>query len=113
MVEDQVRVEEEPLSTEAGEVVKVKVGGINTETLADLEAEPPAPVQSRVYVASAVGDTDNVPDVALLPDQSPLAVQEVALVEDQVNVAEDPVVIDVGDAEIVTVGGVAGVAGGV
>ena len=40
-----------------------------------------------------------VPDVAFVPDQLPLAVQEVALVLDHVSVDELPEVTDVGDAE--------------
>ena len=48
------------------------------------------------------------PDVALVPDHPPLAVQEVALVLDHVSVDELPEVTDVGLAERETVG--AGVA---
>ncbi len=51
-----------------------------------------------------------VPDVALLPDHPPLAVQEVELVDDQVKVDEFPVVTPVGLADNVTVGD--GVGGG-
>ena len=51
------------------------------------------------------------PDVAFAPDHPPLAVQEVALVEDQVKVVKLPDVTEVGLAERVTVG--AGVGGGV
>ena len=50
-----------------------------------------------------------MPLVALVPVQLPVAVQLVALVEDQVRVDELPVVIEVGDAEIVTVGAGVGV----
>jgi hypothetical protein len=42
--------------------------------------------------------------VFLVPDQSPLAVQPVALVELQVNVLDWPAVIDAGEAVIETVG---------
>jgi len=49
-----------------------------------------------------------VPEVALVPDQAPEAVQLVALVEDQVSVELDPLWIELGLAEIETVG--AGVA---
>ena len=51
-----------------------------------------------------VGLTLCVPDVALLPDQAPEAVQLVALVEDQVSVELDPLWIELGVAETVTVG---------
>ena len=44
------------------------------------------------------------PDVAFMPLQPPLAVQDVALVELHVRVEEPPDVTDGGDAEMVTVG---------
>ena len=52
----------------------------------------------------AVGETDCVPDIALAPDQPPLAVQDVALVEDQVRVEDWPLVMLEGEAEIDAVG---------
>ena len=45
-----------------------------------------------------------MPLIASVPVQAPLAVQEVALLEDQVSVAHCPSVILVGAAVIVTVG---------
>lgn len=45
-----------------------------------------------------------VPLVASAPLHVPLAVQDVALVEDQITVALWPMVIEVGDTAIVTVG---------
>ena len=45
-----------------------------------------------------------MPEVALAPDQSPLAVQDVALVDDQVRVEDPLYATEVGLAEIVTVG---------
>jgi len=51
-----------------------------------------------------VGLTLCVPEVALLPDQAPAAVQLVALVEDHVSVELDPLWIELGLAEIETVG---------
>ena len=55
------------------------------------------------------GDTDCEPEVVLVPDQSALAVQLVALVEDQVRVelgggTVSVIVIEVGVAVKVTVG---------
>ena len=44
------------------------------------------------------------PEVALLPDQDPEAVQLVALVVDQVSVLEPPAVTEVGLADIRTTG---------
>ena len=49
MVEDQVNVEAAPLATVLGAAVRVTVGaGAVTETVADCEALPPAPVQVSV-----------------------------------------------------------------
>jgi len=45
-----------------------------------------------------------VPEVALLPDHAPEAVQEVALVDDQVSVEDPPLATDVGFAVSDTVG---------
>jgi hypothetical protein len=68
-------------------------------------AEPPAPVQVKVYVVVAVRlFMGCVPLVASAPLQPLDAVQEVALVEDQASVVEPPEVTDVGSAEIETVG---------
>lgn len=47
-----------------------------------------------------------VPDVALVPDHAPDAVQPVALVDDHVNVDVAPDDTDDGDAESVSVGAV-------
>ena len=54
---------------------------------------------------------DSLPDVALVPDQLPEAVQLVALVEDQVSVEELPLTTDAGFAVRDTVG-VAGAVSG-
>ena len=45
-----------------------------------------------------------MPEVALLPDHAPEAVQEVALVDDQVSVEDPPLATDVGFAVSDTVG---------
>jgi hypothetical protein len=68
------------------------------------------PEQANMYVAdpAALGVTTMVPLVACVPVHAPLAVQEVALVEDQVSVALCPTMIEVGLTVRVTVG--AGVA---
>ena len=47
---------------------------------------------------------DWLPDVALVPDHAPEAVQEVALVEDQVSIELAPLVTDVGFAASDTAG---------
>ena len=48
---------------------------------------------------------DWLPEVALLPDHAPEAVQEVALVDDQVSVEDAPLATEVGLAVSDTVGG--------
>ena len=68
-------------------------------------ADPPAPVQVKVYVVVAVRlFRVCVPLVASAPLQPLDAVQAVALVEDQASIVEPPEVTDVGFAEIETVG---------
>ena len=54
-----------------------------------------------------VGLTLSLPEVALLPDQTPEAVQAVALVDDQVSVLLSPVLIEAGVALRLTVGAAA------
>ena len=75
-----------------------------TVTVADWVALPPVPVQARVYVVATVGETGCVPETAFVPVHPPLAVHEVALVEDQVRVEELPCVIEAGLADSVMVG---------
>src|SRR6185437_1585334 len=93
-VEDQVSVEPCPLLIAAGFAVSVTVGaatGAFTVTVAAAVAVPPAPM------------TIMVPDGCTAP--MPLSIcAEVALVEDQVNVALCPALTVVGLAENVTVG---------
>jgi hypothetical protein len=91
--------------TVLGLAEKLTVGdGVLTETVADCVALPPEPVQVREYVALALSaPVDCEPVTGLLPDQAPEAVQEVALVDDQVNVALPPLVTVLGLALIVTV----------
>jgi hypothetical protein len=52
------------------------------------------------------GPVDWLPDVALAPDHAPEAVQEVALVEDQVSVEDPPLVTDSGVAASDTAGAI-------
>jgi hypothetical protein len=70
---------------------------------------PSAPVQVSVKVVVFVRETLCVPLVAFVPVQPPLAVQEVALVLDQVRVELLPGSIVVGIAVSVTVGTAAAV----
>jgi hypothetical protein len=76
-----------------------------TVTVADCEAEPPAPLQ--VIVNFVVAARDGVvfePLVGSLPVQPPEAVQEVALAVDQVSVDAVPLLTVLGLAASVTAG---------
>ena len=106
LVEDQVNVALLPLMTVLGFADSVTVGtGCVTDTVADCAALPPVPVQVSVNVELAVSaPLEAEPLVALLPLHAPDAAQEVALVEDQVNVALLPLTTVLGFADSVTVG---------
>jgi hypothetical protein len=107
LVEDQVRVDVPPWATLAGLAAIETLGGVAalTVTVADCDAEPPAPVQVRVnfVVAVRVG-VDCEPAVGSEPLQPPEAVQAVALVDDQVNADAAPLFTVVGFAVRVTAG---------
>ena len=76
-----------------------------TVTVADALVVPPDPVQARVNVLELVNaPLDSLPETALLPDHAPEAVQELALVEDQVSVEDPPLATVVGFAVSDTVG---------
>ena len=94
-IEDQPSVAEEPVEIEPGFAVSVTVGGAVagddvTLTVLNCVAGPPFPVQLRVYVVVVVGSIDSLPLVAFVPDQPPLAAQEVAFVDDQLITADAP-----------------------
>lgn len=80
LAELHVSVALAPLATALGPTLKLTVGvGDLTETVADCEALPPAPLQVRVYVALVSrAPVDCEPLTGLLPDQAPEAVHEVA-----------------------------------
>lgn len=91
LVEDQVRVLEPPAFTVDGLALNdtLGIGGGATDTVTDLLAPPPAPVHVRTKVLVAVRLLRTwLPDVALVPDQSPEATQESAFVDDQLTVEE-------------------------
>jgi hypothetical protein len=108
LVEDQVNVLPAPLLTEVGVAVSVTVGaGVVLVTATDVLAcaEPPAPVQLRVYEALAFKlPVDSLPETAFAPLQLPVAEHAVALVLDQVRVLAAPALTDTGLADNVTVG---------
>lgn len=106
MVEDHVNVELPPLATLVGLALSETLGGAaETVTVADWDAEPPAPVQVSVYLVDALSAAVLCePLVASLPLQPPEALQEAALVEAQVNVDVPPLAMVLGFAVSVTVG---------
>jgi hypothetical protein len=106
LVADQVSAEAPPLATVLGLADSVMAGAAwVTETVADCVALPPVPVQVSPKVELAVrAPVDCEPLAALVPDQAPEAVQEVALVADQVNVELPPLATVLGLAAKVTVG---------
>ena len=62
-------------------------GGAPTDTVTVCESVPPAPSQVSVKLRSDVSAAVvSLPEVALLPDQPPEAVQEVESVDDQLSV---------------------------
>ena len=113
-VDDHVSVLAELLATLEGLAVMEIVGAEGaalTLTITDCMAVPPAPTQLSVNVLLAVSEpVEAVPEIALLPAHAPLAVQLVALVDDQVSVLALPVTTVVGFAASVTVGNVTTVA---
>jgi hypothetical protein len=89
-------------------MLTVALGVLLTVTVADCAALPPLPVQLSVYVALAVSaPVDWVPVTAFAPDQPPEAVQEVAFVAVQFNVALLPLLMALGPTLKVTVGAAA------
>jgi hypothetical protein len=103
---DQVNVDALPLLTVVGLALNVTVGaGCVTVTVADCAALPPAPVQVTLKLDVEVkAPVECVPLRACAPDQAPDAMQDVALVEDQVSVELLPLEIELGLALSVTVG---------
>jgi hypothetical protein len=92
LVDDQFKVEPLPVTTLLGLAVKCTVGaGEVTDTVVDCVALLPLPVQVSPKVVSLVSaPVVCEPLMALLPDQPPEAVQEVALLADQVSVDAPP-----------------------
>jgi hypothetical protein len=107
LLEVHVRVDALPLATLEGLALNdtVGAGGVDTVTVADCEADPPAPVQVKVnFVVAVRAGVDCEPAVASEPLQPPEAVQAVALVDDHVNAEVVPLLMVVGFAVRVTAG---------
>jgi hypothetical protein len=102
-----VRVDALPLATLVGLAVNDTVGaaGAETVTVADCDAEPPAPVQVRVnFVVAVRAAVACEPAVASAPLQPPEALQAVALVDDHVSADVAPLLTVAGFAVRVTAG---------
>ena len=105
----QFRVALPPFATVLGLAVSTTDGeGCVTDTVADCDAVPPAPVQeiANVVLACSV-PLDWLPAVPLAPLQPPAAVQAVAFDADHASVVAVPAAIALGLAPIVTVGAAA------
>ncbi len=96
-----------PEATAVGSAVSSTVGmtGSATVTVTLFETVPPCPVQLSEYDADAVsGPVDSLPLVAMVPDQAPEAVHEVASVEVQSSEALWAFAMEAGVAVRVNVG---------
>jgi hypothetical protein len=104
LVLDQASVEEAPDFTLLGVALSVTTGAfLETVTVADCEADPPAPLQVNSYSVVLVRvPVDIVPPVARLPCQPPEAVQTLVPVELQVRMELPPLPTVVGVAVKVT-----------
>jgi len=110
-VDDQVSVEDAPLATEVGFAASVTVGSGGgggapaTVTVAEVLALPPEPVQVRENVLEPVNaPLNSFPEIGLLPDHAPEAVQELAFVEDQASMEDSPLATELGLAARDTIG---------
>jgi len=105
-VEDQDKVEFDPLVTLVGLALSETVGvGADTEIVTDWAALPPGPVQVSVNCVALVRfGVLCEPLVASAPLQPPEAAQEAAFVDDQVSVDAAPLLTVLGFPVSVTVG---------
>jgi hypothetical protein len=101
-----VSIDALPAVTETGFAVSAAVGGSLTTIATDaVRLVPPVPVHvSENVVSLPSAPVLRLPAAANVPLQPPEAAQEVALAEDQVNVAEPPASIAVLDASRLAVG---------
>lgn len=107
LVDVQMTVEALPLDTLEGLALIETVGAAAAEilTVADCDAEPPAPVHVSVnFVVAVRAGVAFEPAAASAPLQPPEAVQAVALVDDQVSVEVAPLLTVAGFAVRVTAG---------
>jgi len=107
LVEDHVSLELPPAVMPVGLADRLTVGvGVAAATVTVVlttEDVPAAPLQDSEYDVVVVGATETLPVVALAPVQPPVAVQAVALVDDQVRVTLPPLVmlVELADSDAV------------
>jgi hypothetical protein len=108
LVDDQVNVELSPFATLVGLALKETLGALaETVTVAVCDAAPPAPVHVSVnFVVAERVEVAVEPLGAWLPLQPPDAMQAAALVDDQCNADEVPLLTVLGVAARVTAGAV-------
>ena len=106
LVADQTTVAPLPLVTLVGLALKETLGGLaDVVTVADWDAEPPAPVHVSVNLVVVVrAAVAFEPLVASEPDHPPDAVHAVSLVDVHDSIAELPLLTVVGVADRVTAG---------
>lgn len=105
LVADQLRVAASPAATLVGAAVRLSVGAGRILTVAFFVTLPPAPVHvSEKLLAVVSAPLDWLPDVALVPDQAPEALQLVASVADQTRFDAEPLATLVGLALKLRVG---------
>jgi hypothetical protein len=106
LLEDQLRIADPPPVTLAGLALRLTEGaGMETLTVTDWLALPPGPLQVSVKLVEVLSaPVLAVPLVGSFPDQPPEAVQLVAFVDDQLSIADPPLLTLVGAALRLTVG---------
>ena len=105
LLDDQLSIADPPLLTVVGLALRPTVGGAETLTVTDWLALPPGPLQASVKVVVALSaPVPALPLVGSLPDQPPEAVQLLAFVDDQLSIADPPLLTVVGLALRLTVG---------
>src|SRR4029077_13901768 len=109
LLDDQLSIADAPLLTVVGLALRLTVGlggGAETLTVTDRLALPPGPLQASVKVVVALSaPVLALPPVGSLPDQPPEAVQLLALLDDQLSIADPPLLTVVELALRPTVGG--------
>jgi hypothetical protein len=106
LVDDHVNVELPPLATLLGLALIETLGAVaDVVTVADWDAEPPAPVQVSMNLVVAERPAVGLePLVGLVPLHPPDATQAVVLVDDQASIDVVPLLTVLGLAERVRAG---------